>query len=237
LSIAEELFERWEAQGTPSLIVVGTAKNVGKTTTVTALLQVAGARKLRIGLTSIGRDGEAFDAVDEAPKPRIFVEPGTVIAAGRALVPHPRSIEILDEHERSALGPIVFYRTNIPQYVEISGAPTARGMRSVIERLMQLGVDRVIVDGAIDRVAVVATGSDPLIVATGMALAPTVEAVAEATRRFIAGDRLRSARVLACTTCPVGEGRSVDAHVLGEAVARTTGLPCYDVQAGLRWIH
>ena len=74
-------------------------------------------------------------------------------------------------------------------------------------------------------------------IATGMALAPTVEAVAEATRRFIAGDRLRSARVLACTTCPVGEGRSVDAHVLGEAVARTTGLPCYDVQAGLRWIH
>jgi len=187
-------------------------------------------------LTSIGRDGEAFDAVDEAPKPRIFVEAGTIVAAGRALVPHPRTIEVLDERERSALGPIVFYRTNVPQYVEISGAPTARGMRSVIERLMHLGVDRVIVDGAIDRVAIVATGTDPLFVATGMAFATTIDGVAQATQRFIASDRLSSARVLACTTCPVGEGRSVDATALGEAVARVTGLPCYDVQAGLRWI-
>ncbi|MGH7714865.1 MAG: hypothetical protein ACREML_02600, partial [Vulcanimicrobiaceae bacterium] len=211
---AEDLFIRWQSSGERSLIVVGTAKNVGKTTTVTSLLQIADARALHLGLASIGRDGEAFDAVDEAPKPRIFVQTGTIVAAGRALLPHVRSIEILDEHGCSALGPIVFYRTNIPQYVEISGAPTARGMRSVIERLMSLGVDRVIVDGAIDRVAVVATGTDPLIVATGMAFAPTVEGVANATQRFIASGRLGSARVFACTTCPVGEGRSVDAAVL-----------------------
>ncbi|HEY1727008.1 MAG TPA: hypothetical protein VGG22_01355 [Candidatus Baltobacteraceae bacterium] len=236
MSVAEELFDRWEATGARSLIVVGTAKNVGKTTTVTSLLRVADSRDLRIGLTSIGRDGEAFDAVDEAPKPRIFVEAGTIVAAGRALVPQPRTIEILDEHERSALGPIVFYRTNIPQYVEISGAPTARGMRSVIERLVHLGVDRVIVDGAIDRVAVVATGFDPLFVATGMALASTIEGVAETTQRFVASERIGSERVLACTTCPVGEGCSVDAKALGDAVSRATGLPCYDVQAGLRWI-
>jgi hypothetical protein len=233
--VAEKLFEMWQTSGERSLIVVGTAKNVGKTTTVTSFLQIAHARGISIGLTSIGRDGEAFDAVDEAPKPRIFVEAGTVVAAGRALLPHARSIEILDEHERSALGPIVFYRTNIPQYVEISGAPTARGMRAVIERLMHLGVDRVIVDGAIDRVAVVATGTDPVIVATGMALAPTIEGVAEATQRFITSGRLGSGRVLACTTCPVGEGRSVDAAALGEAVAHATGLPSYDVQAGLQW--
>ena len=237
LSVAEELFDLWQTSGKRSLIVIGTAKNVGKTTTVTALLQVAAARGLCIGLTSIGRDGEAFDAVDEAPKPRIFVEAGTIVAAGRALLPHPRSIEILGEHERSALGPIVFYRTNIPQYVEISGAPTARGMSSVIERLTALGVDRVIVDGAIDRVAVVATRTDPVIVATGMSLAPAIEGVADATQQLIAGGRLGSARILACTTCPVGEGRSVDAAALLEAVARATGLPCYDVQAGLRWIR
>ncbi|HTX02674.1 MAG TPA: hypothetical protein VMD07_03250 [Candidatus Acidoferrales bacterium] len=236
MSVAEELFDRWQATKARSLIVIGTAKNVGKTTTVTSLLQVADVRGLRVGLTSIGRDGEAFDAVDEAPKPRIFVEAGTIVAAGRALMPHARTIEVLDEHERSALGPIVFYRTNVPQYVEISGAPTARGMRAVIERLLHLGVDRVIVDGAIDRVAVVATGTYPLFVATGMALATTIDGVAEATQRFIASGRLGASQVLACTTCPVGEGRSVDATALGEAVARATGLVCYDVQAGLRWI-
>jgi hypothetical protein len=237
VSVPEELFALWEAAGASSLIVVGTAKNVGKTTTVTSLLDVAARRGTRIGLTSIGRDGEAFDAVDDAPKPRIFVEAGTIVAAGRALLPHARSIEILAEQEQSALGPIVFYRSTIPQYVEISGPPTARAMRSVIDRLLSLGVDRVIVDGAVDRVAVVATGNDPLMVATGISLAPSVEAVAAATRDFIYGGRLNPARILACTTCPVGEGRTVDAETLMEAVAHATGLPAFDVQAGLRWIR
>ena len=232
-TIAEELYDLWAATSARSIIVVGTAKNVGKTTTVSALLSVAEAREVRVGLTSIGRDGEAFDAVDDSPKPRIFVEAGTVVAAGRALLPHPRSIDVLEEHERSALGPIVFYRTKIPQHVEISGAPTARAMRSVIDRLCTLGVERVIVDGAIDRIAIVATGNDPLVVATGMALAPAIDEVARATQDFIA--RIQGARVLACTTCPIGEGRSVDPSQLLRAVAVRTGLPGFDVQAGLRW--
>ncbi|MGH7684135.1 MAG: hypothetical protein ACREMT_07320, partial [Vulcanimicrobiaceae bacterium] len=163
---AGELYDLWEASGKQSAIVVGTAKNVGKTTTVNALLRVAAERGVGMGLTSIGRDGEAFDAVDEAPKPRIFIESGTLIAAGRALVPHARGIDVLDERERSALGPIVFYRASLPQYVEISGAPTAHTMRAVIDRLRDLGSERVLIDGAIDRVAIVATGNDAVIVAT-----------------------------------------------------------------------
>lgn len=232
MSAAEELFDLWEASGSRSVIVVGTAKNVGKTTTASALLAVAEARGLRIGLTSIGRDGEAFDAVDDAPKPRIFIEAGTIVAAGRALLPHPRTIEILEEHERSALGPIVFYRSKIPQHVEISGAPTARAMRSVIDRLLALGTDRVIVDGAIDRIAITATGSEQLIVATGIALAPSIEATARATQRFIA--RLDRTRILACTTCPVGEGRSVDPTELANAIAGETGLSVFDIVADFR---
>jgi len=236
-SVAEELYERWLATQTLSVIVVGTAKNVGKTTTVAALLEVAELRNVRVGLTSIGRDGEAFDAVDNTPKPRIFIEAGTVVAAGRALLPHARTIDVLAEQEQSALGPIVFYRSLIPQHVEISGAPTARAMRAVIERLAGFGVDRVIVDGAIDRVAILATGEEPVIVATGIALAPTIEATAEATRRFLSAGKLDRARILACTTCPVGEGRTVEAEALLRAVAEATGLPAYDVQAGLRWIR
>lgn len=233
MTIAEELYELWEGSGSRSVIVVGTAKNVGKTTTVASLLRVAEARGLQVGLTSIGRDGEAFDAVDDTPKPRIFVEAGTIVAAGRALLPHPRSIDVLAEHERSALGPIVFYKTKIPQHVEISGAPTARGMRSVIDRLVDFGVDRVIVDGAIDRVAVVATGDDPIVVATGIALAAEIDVVARRTQQFIA--RLGNARVQACTTSPVGEGRTVEAAALVRAVGEVTGLRVFDVQAGLQW--
>jgi hypothetical protein len=234
MSVSEELYDLWETGGSRSVIVVGTAKNVGKTTTVAALLEVAEGRGLRVGLTSIGRDGEAFDAVDDAPKPRIFVRPGTVVAAGRALLPHARAIEILEEHERSALGPIVFYRSKLPQHVEISGAPTARAMRSVIERLLALGTDRVIVDGAIDRVAVASSGRDCLIVATGISLAPSIEATAAATRDFIERRRFERARVVACTACPVGEGRRVEPAALLRAVAEATRVPTFDLQAGLR---
>jgi hypothetical protein len=232
-AIAEELYELWERSGSSSVIVVGTAKNVGKTTTVNALLRVAEDRDVKLGLTSIGRDGEAFDAVDDAPKPRIFVEAGTLVAAGRALLPHVRGIDVIEQHEQSALGPIVFYRTSVPQHVEISGAPTARAMRSVIDRLHMLGAERIIVDGAIDRVAVAATGNDALIVATGMALASDIDTVAKKTLTFI--ERLGRARMLACTTCAVGEGRTADAKALNDAIAAATGLPAFDLHAGLRW--
>ena len=232
-SRSAELYDLWETTGKHGAIVVGTAKNVGKTTTVNALLRVAKERGVRIGLTSIGRDGEAFDAVDDAPKPRIFIEAGTLVAAGRALVPHARGIDVLEERAQSALGPIVFYRANVPQYVEISGAPTAHAMRAVIERLRDLGSERVLVDGAIDRVAIVATGDDAVIVATGMARAATVEEVAADTRRLI--EKLGRSRTIACTTCPVGEGRSVEAQTLVRAVGEATGLPAFDLQAGLRW--
>lgn len=233
VSRAGELYDLWEASGKRSAIVVGTAKNVGKTTTVNALLRVAEDRRVRIGLTSIGRDGEAFDAVDDAPKPRIFIEAGTLVAAGRALVPHARGIDVLEERSQSALGPIVFYRANLPQYVEISGAPAAHAMRAVIERLRDLGSERVLVDGAIDRVAIVATGDDAVIVATGMSRAATVEEVPADTRRLV--EKLGASRTVACTTCPVGEGRSVDAETLVRAVGDATGLPTFDLQAGLRW--
>ncbi|MBV8425417.1 MAG: hypothetical protein JO349_09500, partial [Candidatus Eremiobacteraeota bacterium] len=49
-TIAEELYDLWAATGARSIIVVGTAKNVGKTTTVSALLSVAEARDVRVGL-------------------------------------------------------------------------------------------------------------------------------------------------------------------------------------------
>ena len=231
--VSEQLYALWEASQRRTVIVVGTAKNVGKTTTVNALLEIGARRGTRIGLTSIGRDGEAFDAVDDAPKPRVFVEAGTLVAAGRALLPHARGIQVLEQQAESALGPIVFYRANVPQYVEISGAPSASAMRGVIERLASLGTERVIVDGAIDRVAVVATGDDAVIVATGMALAADIESVAAGTQRFI--ERIGSERVIACTTCPVGEGRAVEPPDLLDAIGEATNLPTFDLHAGLRW--
>ncbi|MCJ7651122.1 MAG: hypothetical protein MUP85_21135, partial [Candidatus Lokiarchaeota archaeon] len=54
------------------IAIIGLAKNVSKTTTLNHVIQVLKGG-YQLGLTSIGRDGEKYDAITSLPKPRIFV--------------------------------------------------------------------------------------------------------------------------------------------------------------------
>ncbi|HEX3467435.1 MAG TPA: hypothetical protein VHT05_05085, partial [Candidatus Elarobacter sp.] len=155
--------------GAQSVVVVGTAKNAGKTTTFNALRAVARRHGRTLAVTSIGRDGEPADALDSAPKPRVVLQPGTVVALPWALLPATPALEILDTGERTALGPVVFARAVLPTRCEIGGPPTARAMRATIARLRALADGPVIVDGAIDRIAPLAGGDDAVVIATGAA--------------------------------------------------------------------
>ncbi len=161
-----------------SVVVVGTAKNAGKTTTFNALRAVAARRGVAIAVTSIGRDGEASDALDSEPKPRVRLAPGTIVALPAGLVPRTPALAILGSGAESALGATVFARVVLPTTCEIAGPPTARAMRETIERLRALGIGPVFVDGAIDRVAALAGGDDAVIVATGAASGATLASVA-----------------------------------------------------------
>jgi hypothetical protein len=161
-----------------SVVVVGTAKNVGKTTTFNALRAVALRRGDAIAVTSIGRDGEPSDALDAEPKPRVRLAPGTIVALPSGLVPRSPALVILGAGEQSALGTIVFVRVVLPTVCEIAGPPTARAMRATIDRLRELCTGPVLIDGAIDRVAPLAGGGDAVIVATGAASGATVARVA-----------------------------------------------------------
>ena len=192
MSAGEALYDLARASGARSIVVIGTAKNVGKTTTIDALLRVADDRGAIVGLTSIGRDGEAFDAVDGQPKPRLFLQRRTIVATARDLLPHPRVREMLGEGARSALGPIAFFRLREPMFVEIAGAPLARDVRATIARLAEYGGDPVLVDGAIDRIAAIAGGDDAVIVATGAALGGTSAEVIAQTASLTARLRLRA---------------------------------------------
>jgi hypothetical protein len=159
-------------------IIVGTAKNVGKTTTFNALRAVAQRRGIPIAVTSIGRDGEAWDALDGVAKPRVRLAPGTLIALSAGLVPRTPALAILGSGADSALGTIVFARVVQPTTCEIGGPPTASAMRATIARLRALGAGTVLVDGAVDRVAALAGGDDAVIVATGAASGSTIARVA-----------------------------------------------------------
>jgi len=59
--------------------IIGLAKNVSKTTTLNHIINLL-RDKHTIGVTSIGRDGEPYDAITELPKPKIIVEEGTIFA-------------------------------------------------------------------------------------------------------------------------------------------------------------
>jgi hypothetical protein len=168
-----------------TVIVVGTAKNAGKTVTFNALRAAAARRGLTYGLTSIGRDGEPFDALDGIEKPRVRIPAGSVIALPRELVPRSPALEILGSGERSALGAIVFARARAATTCEIGGPPSARAIRATIDRLGALCPGPIFVDGAIDRIAPLAGGDDAVVVATGAASGATVERVAEVVRDVV----------------------------------------------------
>jgi hypothetical protein len=161
-----------------SVVVVGTAKNAGKTTTFNALRAVAARRGVAICVTSLGRDGEPSDALDSEPKPRVRLAPGTIVALPAGLVPRTPALAILDTGAPSALGTTIFARVVLPTTCEIAGPPSARAMRETIERLRGLGTGPVFVDGAIDRIAALAGGDDAVIVATGAASGATLARVA-----------------------------------------------------------
>jgi hypothetical protein len=171
----------------PGIAVVGTGKNVGKTVAARAIASAAVVRGLAVGMTSIGRDGEAVDAGDAQAKPRLFLPPGTLLATARGVLPPTPAVELLDFSElQTAAGPLVYARVREPGYFELVGPPTASGVRTALDALRRLGATFVVLDGAIDRVAALAGGDEAIVVATGAASGSTVEGVADELRAMVA---------------------------------------------------
>lgn len=179
--------------GATSIAVVGTGKNVGKTVTVRAVCDALHRAGRTFGLTSIGRDGEAIDAADAQPKPRLFLYPQTILATARDVLPVSPAIELLDFSDLpTAAGPVVYARVRQAAYFEIAGAPTASGIRISIERLYDLGAQFVVLDGAVDRVAALAGSKHAVVVAAGASNVTTQSEAVDAARA-LAG-RLRIPR-------------------------------------------
>lgn len=166
-----------------TVAVVGLAKNTGKTVTVNYLAAQAHAVGLRLGLTSTGRDGETEDVITALPKPEIALPPAAVLATARGSLDRGTAkLEILDTMGISnPLGEIVLARVREAGSVEISGPERTRDLKKVIQSLRALS-DLVIVDGALDRIAASAPAvTGATVLATGAAVAPTLEEVVKTT--------------------------------------------------------
>jgi hypothetical protein len=164
------------------IAVIGLVKNAGKTTVVNALMSNVAQR---FGLTSLGLDGERTDHLTGLAKPRIVPPPGTFVATTTGSLDrshyHLQSVEEMPF--RTALGRVVIgIAGEQGEAVEVSGPTTLRQVRATADRLLELGAERVLVDGAINRLGSASPRvSDGLIMATGAILADKLEEVVRIT--------------------------------------------------------
>lgn len=164
--------------------VVGMAKNAGKTMTLNTLIDEAMERGIRLGITSTGRDGEKQDIVTFTEKPLIYVDEGTLIATTEETIKRAEArLEILEVTDhRTAMGRIVIVQAKTPGHVQIAGPGTNKEMKEIADRLLVLGADLVIVDGAIDRVAAASPAvTEAALLATGAVLSRDMGQVVERT--------------------------------------------------------
>lgn len=135
-----------------SLAVIGMAKNVGKTVTLSSIIGHMPADRT-LAVTSIGVDGEATDSVTALPKPRIRLRAGTLFSTSeydynrREIV--SQVIDISDE--RTPLGRIVTARALSAGGVVLSGSSSSEGVGSWMTMVDTLGADVILIDGALSR--------------------------------------------------------------------------------------
>jgi hypothetical protein len=190
MDVGTALLERARAAGRDAIAVVGTGKNVGKTVTVAAICDALRAGAAPFGLCSIGRDGEAVDALEGFAKPRLWLRAGTLLATARALLPKHPAVEVVETlDERSAVGRLVVARVRAPGLFEIAGPPSAAAMRRVVARLRAAGAPFVVIDGAVDRVAALRDGEDAVVIATGAAAGTSFARVVDEMAGFVSSLR------------------------------------------------
>jgi hypothetical protein len=163
--------------------IIGLSKNVSKTTTLNHIINFSKG-KLILGLTSIGRDGEKYDAITQLPKPRIMVESGTIIAtASQSLKNSQIKSEVLKETGiHTPMGEVLIVRSLNGGLVEIAGPSTNSEVKAVCDDLLEIGCDLVLIDGAFDRRSYASPLiSQATILSTGASVSRNIQDVIETT--------------------------------------------------------
>ncbi|HXN39977.1 MAG TPA: hypothetical protein VN892_18245 [Solirubrobacteraceae bacterium] len=175
--------------GARRVALVGLAKNTGKTVALNALLAELRAQGRRVGVTSVGRDGEERDAIDfRIAKPRIELAGESLVATTDLLMrtsglPH----ETLERTGmRTPLGEVLIARLRGPGIVEVAGPSAAADVRAVADAMLAYGAEQILIDGAIDRRAASSPDvSDGLVMSTGAVLDRHIEEVVRRTAEAV----------------------------------------------------
>jgi molybdopterin-guanine dinucleotide biosynthesis protein len=150
-----------------TVTVVGLAKNAGKTTVVNHVLQ---RMEGRVGLASLGLDGEARDQLTGLAKPRIAPPAGALVlttAHLRGQTPVVRALPF-----RTAAGEVVIVAAAGGEAVVVSGPTRLDELDDALAELRSAGAERLLLEGALGRLGTAAPGrADAVVLAAGASLA------------------------------------------------------------------
>jgi len=169
--------------------LVGLAKNTGKTVTLGAILAELEARGETIGVTSIGRDGEASDAIDDAiAKPPIRLPAMALVATTEPLLERSeaRAEVVVRTAHRTPLGRVVVARLLERGAVEVAGPTAVEDVGEVVEAMHRLGAGRLLIDGSIDRRAGASPRfADGVVLSTGAVLSADLDQLVRRTKAAV----------------------------------------------------
>lgn len=172
-------------RGEKIIAIYGLAKNTGKTVALNTLMSELTRQGISIGITSIGRDGEGFDVINnQLPKPRISFTPGMLVATTRLLLRQSglRHEVLAETPYLTPLGQVVVARVLEKGLLEVAGPGVGERTRRVAEIMLSHGAEKVLIDGAIDRRSASSpVVSDAIVMATGAALGGGIEAIVRET--------------------------------------------------------
>lgn len=164
------LFAQFVADISP-VSVIGLCKNAGKTTAMRRLMAELEGECL--GLTSVGRDGEATDLVTGTAKPDLYIKQGDLYATATAMLPlcdTTNAVEAVTD-VMTPLGPVAVFRALSDGYIQLAGPSSASQLGPLSEQFYAMGAQRVLIDGAAGRKSLASAGAEGCaILCTGASL-------------------------------------------------------------------
>lgn len=162
--------------------VIGLCKNAGKTTAMRRLMAELGDECL--GLTSVGRDGEATDLVTGTEKPDLYLKRGDLFATAKGMLSLcDATLEAVGlTGVMTPLGEVAIFRTLSDGYVQLAGPSAAGQLSPLCDAFAALGAQRVLIDGAAGRKSLAGAGVEgTAILCTGASLDRNMELVVAET--------------------------------------------------------
>ena len=137
------------------IFIVGNRKNAGKTTVLNNIVKdiYEGRETENVSLLTIGWDGESEDRFFGNKKPEIMIYPGlSFVTASNALIKANFQYDILHSFSfSSTAGKYYFCKSKGNGFIELIGPENNSMLNNMISFISDFGMDKVIIDGALDR--------------------------------------------------------------------------------------